>query len=145
MGSVFYCKSCKSIQDYYGESDCLKCQKVNEESRDEGAKSTEFSCPQIMVKGAPLAINKPGVNMARGVRTSAQQERMYAKMMEKTKKQVQHKKREMRTSTKDEADTTLKARIPRELYIARTREFGKNYWQDEGETALKRDGLLLDD
>jgi len=88
-----------------------------------------------------------GVNIARGNRTPAQQEKHYGKIIDRTRKLVKKKTRDEKTKAGmlDREDRMhMKARIPRELFIARTRQFGKNYWVDEGHRALKKDGLLLE-
>ena len=89
---------------------------------------------------------KMGVNVSKGARTPAQQEREYGKIIEQSRKDVKQKTRDEKFKGGDDPYRMhMQARIPRELFSARTRQFGKDYWIDEGKKALKRDGLLLED
>jgi hypothetical protein len=77
------------------------------------------------------------------VRTPAQQERFYAKYLKGWHTQARRKKRDKGLSRTRDDDWTLNAKVPREAYEARRRQFGKQYWQEEGKRALKRDGWLI--
>lgn len=69
------------------------------------------------------------------------QERRYADIQTTAAKAVDARRRDM--SRRDSGKQDLVARIPRELFLARQRQYGKDYWLNEGDRALRRDGLKL--
>ena len=99
-----------------------------------------FTAPSVLVLGDPLPMKIGGNNVSKGRRTNQQQERVYANVMNETRKRA----RARRGERHGDGSVRMAAQIPRELYMARTRQYGKNYWVDEGKKALKRDGLSFD-
>lgn len=142
---------------------CHDCKKITEKMRPMKVRNRQVKCDSCgkkikRIMSMPAACYDPtkpfdfepkamGVNIARGNRTPAQQEKHYGKIIDDARKNVRRKTKD-ETTMRGELDRDdrmhMKARIPRELYIARTRQFGKHYWSDEGEKALKRDNLLLE-
>lgn len=99
-----------------------------------------FTAPSILVLGDPLPMKIGGHNISKGRRTDRQQERVYANVMNETRKLA----RARRGERHGDGSVRMAAQIPRELYMARTQQYGKNYWVDEGKKALKRDGLSFE-
>ncbi len=99
-----------------------------------------FTPPSVLVLGDPLPMKIGGNNISKGRRTNQQQERVYANVMNETRKLARGRRGERH----GDGSVRMAAQIPRELYMARTRQYGKNYWVDEGKKALKRDGLSFD-
>ena len=90
------------------------------------------------------AKNGMGINLGERLgRSPEQQIRNYQKVM----KEEAEVNREVRRRGLDRKDGIRKIGcIPREAWIARTRQHGKNYWQhDDVRKLVKRDGFLLED
>lgn len=96
------------------------------------------------MEGKPIPFTKPAVNIARRYRTPQQQEKFYSRYIGKWKESMTKLKRQRGLSRSGEQNMRLVGKVPRELWVARTRQFGKQYWFDEGRKALKRDGLDFD-
>lgn len=67
------------------------------------------------------------------------QERRYAKNQQALAKRAH----ELKRSGGHREDMRLAGQVPRELFLARQRQYGRDYWQNEGKAALRREGLLL--
>lgn len=67
------------------------------------------------------------------------QERRYAR----EQNDLQRRSHELKRTGGHREDMRLAGKVPRELFLARQKQFGKDYWQNEGKAALKREGLLL--
>lgn len=107
-----------------------------------------FSLPEVCVSGKEIEFTSPSLPLAearRAGRKAKDQERAYNRLLEENRKRARQKRREDRTRLSRDSDMHMAAQIPRELYTARQRQFGKFYWQEEGKKALKRDGLSFDD
>jgi hypothetical protein len=96
---------------------------------------------QVIMKDNPFAM-KPDqfdlpIGWERGNTDPDVQERRYAKMIREERKQV-------RAVDKQAIKNNLRkiASVPRELHRLRTKQFGKDYWQDDTRAKLKREGLL---
>lgn len=100
-----------------------------------------WTVPEVHVPGKPIDCTHLGANLGERVgRTPAQQERIYGNVVNSLQKLNREKRRSL--SRRAEGKTEIKAEIPRELYVARQRQFGKDYWKAEGDRALRRDGLV---
>lgn len=67
------------------------------------------------------------------------QEQRYGEIINDARKRTH----EVARGAHAKSDFRLAAKIPRELFLARQRQYGKDYWQNEGTAALRRDNLLL--
>lgn len=136
----YACSSCREIRDvfkpmsqYDREESCEEC----------GERMERRICtvPQFAMLDNPLPIGLKhhGTNVGEKVRSPAEQEKLYGKIIEKTRRQARKKARS--SSRKKDNDMNMVAKIPRELWSAREQQYGKGYWEKEGDRALKRDGL----
>jgi hypothetical protein len=93
-----------------------------------------------MCSGQQEEYKRHGVNIARSCRTADQQEAVYAKKFEQER--VLAKARDRSASSKGPMRKV--GQIPREAWIARTRQHGKEYWtNDDPKELAKRDGFLF--
>ncbi len=85
-----------------------------------------------------------GINIAERLgRSPAKQEEIYRKILKRDAERYRQAER-----SGDNRNNPMKkiATIPREAWIARTRQHGKDYWQsDDPKKLAKRDGFLLED
>lgn len=140
MKYLFECPACNSDVEVFrsiveGPPTEVQCTGCGGQAR------RVWTVPEVHKPGAFIPFTHLGTNLAQEVgRTPAQQERMYARVIERNKLIAREKKRSR--GRRAEGKTELAAEIPREMYIARQQQFGKNYWQEEGRRALRRDGLV---
>lgn len=137
----YECQSCGSVAEHLftmsGKPETVACEC--------GGVSvsiiTETAPP--LVKGAcweiPHELRTLPVGWNRGNKDGRAQEQRYNKLQQETRKRAE----EVSRSAHRKDDIRLAAKIPRELFKARQRQNGQNYWTDEGKAALKREGLLL--
>lgn len=144
MRYVFECPGCgehaevvRSIKD--GPPASVRCTSCDVEAQ------RVWQPPELVFRDNPLpyANGLCGRNIAEGVRTPAEQERLYGRVLNRWHRAARRKKRERGLSRIPDDDWSLRAKVPREAYEARRRQFGKDYWQQEGDRALKRDGWLI--
>lgn len=100
-----------------------------------------FVAPSVLILGDPLPMGKRGVNLAQGTRSAVSQEKLYGRLMAKNKQRARARK----LNKHGDGSVRMAGQIPRELYMARTQQYGKHYWTDGGKKALKRDGLSFED
>ena len=138
MRYLFQCQLCgletdvvRSIVD--GPPDSVPCE-CN------GTAKRVWTSPEVHTPGAFIPFTHLGPNLAeKAGRTPEQQERIYSKIIESGRKVRAEKKRSLSKRAEGRFESH---EIPRELWVARERQFGKNYWREEGMKALKRDGLV---
>ena len=105
-----------------------------------GEAARVWTSPEVHTPGAFIPFTHLGPNLAeKAGRTPEQQERIYSKIIESGRKVRAEKKRSLGKRAEGRFESH---EIPRELWVARERQFGKNYWREEGMKALKRDGLV---
>lgn len=130
----YECSSCGSVTEHLfsmaSKPEVVPCECGGE------CRSLITGGSTVLVKGVaweiPFDKRCMPIGWQHGNTDAAAQERRYGRMIDEQRK------------VKQTGDFRMKARIPRELYNARVRQTGnKNYWTEEGDTALKRDGLLL--
>lgn len=142
----YYCEDCdqqftrfSSLSNYQSERSCPKC------GARSGRNCRDFASVGILNTTDALPIKSPGMNLAhKAGRSPAQQERLYKKLIGRLRDAHRRAKRERGTSRRSDNDIRANGSIPRELWHSRTKDYGKNYWYDEGKKALKRDGLDFD-
>lgn len=135
----FICASCKTYKgrdddDFvpYGDN-CVRCQVDSGEIRE---------CDLTVIdKDKCYDFKAIGVNQAEGVRSPEAQERLYSKIVQEKRKLAEQARRE--GNHRGDDGIARVGTIPRELFMARQRQFGKDYWHDGEpiERKLKREGL----
>lgn len=136
--------------------ECKSCGLVEEHLFSMSAKPDTVSCPcggeavsiitelaPAFVKGVaweiPYHLRTNPIGWEKGNTDAEAQERRYAKLQQETSSRCA----ELARGAHKKNDFRIAAKIPRELFLARQRQCGKDYWQNEGDAALKRDGLML--
>jgi len=99
---------------------------------------------QVITYGE-IKITKPGVNMARGKRSDAQQEAVYSKMIQAARKRAKATKEARKGTRRKDTELRHVGSIPRELYSAVVQSTGdRRVWDQGGDKILKRMGLHFD-
>jgi len=101
--------------------------------------------PPNAISYGEITFRKPGFNMANGVRTPAQQEAYYGKIVQKARKQALAVKRARHLTRRQDNEMRSIAKVPRELNQALVNETGdKQALRNGGTKLLKRLGLHFD-
>lgn len=147
MGQVrFYCKSCFTMQNYFGGSVCCGC------AEKEDASPKPYRGPSIFVRGGrgdagdldydPVHL---GGNVADGYRTPAQQEAVYKKQYLTEQKQAAEIAAQRKGTRRSDSEWRKVATIPREAFEAEKHvQDNMSAWQDGGKELLKGKGWLYD-
>lgn len=101
--------------------------------------------PPTAISYGDIKLTKPGFNMAAGVRTPAEQEAYYGKVIERARKQALATKRARHLTRRQNNEMRRIAKVPRELNQALVNETGdKQALRNGGTKLLKRLGLHFD-
>lgn len=95
----------------------------------------------IVTKGKEYDFSRVAANQADGKRSPEAQERLYSKIIQEKRKMAEIARREGNHRGPDGMERV--GSIPRELFMARQLQWGKDYWHDGEpiEAKLKREGL----
>lgn len=100
--------------------------------------------PVSAVTDNPLDVDPSRMvtSIGKSVRSAQEQEKLYGRIIEDGKRRY---KKMMAGNTRDDG-CRMVARIPRELFMQKMRQHGKDYWHQGGdrraqERALRREGL----
>jgi hypothetical protein len=82
--------------------------------------------------------------MAHGKRTPTEQEALYARILEKDRRNAERVRDARRSTNRGQGEWRHVGTIPRELHDAMIRTTGdKRYWRNGGAKVLQRHGLLF--
>ena len=101
--------------------------------------------PPTSITYGEIKITKPCMNLAKGVRTDAEQEAFYGKLIEKKRKRALETKRARHGTRRKDNELRHIGSIPREHYQAMVASTGdKRVWDKGGTKMLARHGYLFE-